>query len=432
MPEKMKRKMNTPRTTKILHALELTGLYVLAFSLPSMTAPKHFGFAFLAIGAIGKKLADPGRKLKLPDGFEWGLICLCFFASLSAMVNLPSFEGMHGVKDTCRYSMLAYIMYRMRPTNQEIRGWIWALSTGLVVASVWGVVDYVAGRRDFLELHGSGLVTHASIYVAIMIVVFLSVVLDNRSSFPRRDKLIMAGLFLITIPWLFLMGSRGTIAGLFVALLFISLVLFKNKKFRRIVMLSGTLTGIVIFICFFFFPTSPVSERMTHLVSTKFDFDTLSLSLYESDQIRFECWQLGVAQATQGDRKILGIGPGNYRTIDPDRFTFENPPVFIREKHIRPTHGHNMYITKWAEEGILGLIVLVAFQVYVLGRFWASRPREGMISWEWVAGAGAFIIPIVAGQFHSRFIYEFAWLSMMLTGYALGRANPPEPGDSGR
>ena len=137
---------------------------------------------------------------------------------------------------------------------------------------------------------------------------------------------------------------------------------------------------------------------------------------------RVDHWIVGYAQATQGGHMLLGIGPKNFTSVKVDRLALSRPLATYPRIWTIPEHAHNLFLTIWVEEGLLGLIAFVLFLGAVAWNLIASRPRRDGISWPWVAALGALVIPVVAGSFNSSFENEFAWLAMMLMGLGMSKA----------
>ena len=71
-----------------------------------------------------------------------------------------------------------------------------------------------------------------------------------------------------------------------------------------------------------------------------------------NDRLRFDHWMVGCAQIIQGDHKLLGIGPRNFTSIKVDQLKFSKPLETYPSVWQIPCHAHNLFLTKWCEEGI--------------------------------------------------------------------------------
>lgn len=399
--------------------MEIAGLCVLLFALPTMRGPRHMGFAILLLGALGTWIFQKHFFIRKPKPFEWLLILICIFTFISAAVNLPSNAGIRGCKDTFRFCFLAWLMFINTYTFKQILTAICFLTAGLFFGLIWGGYDLLTGITLELQLNAVGVVTHSSLFVATAGMVMFSLVLDNSGQVTKPVKYIFLFCFVLTFICLFIMASRATIFGVLVTLLLISPFLIKNKFFIFSLSAGILLTTALLLILFQFYTKSPVTERVKHIVSSRTDPSDFSVKLTKSDQIRHDNWIAAWAQITGGGKFFFGVGPGNFRYIDFKSLKYETPPVHIVEENIIPVHAHNIYLNKWAEEGIIGLIIFIVFQLYVIYKFIQYLPRNHQLRWEWITGVSVFLISTVKGQFHSAFYAENAWLSMILIGLSL-------------
>ena len=407
------------KTTIRFRQLEFFGLISLGFSLPIMEAPKHFAIAFLFIGALGWRLAQKPKVWRKPDTVEWILFAMWSVSLASTVANWPLLKGIHGFKDTSCILFLFWAMYRSNYSTSQIKKLLYAMIGAVIIGLFEGLWEWKSGLRPQLEFHSAGVVTQSSIYLGISIVLMLGVVFDTESQFNNLFRTISVGCILFSLPCLVLMGSRGTLLGFIITAGLLTMVFFHNKKFRTIMAISSALTAGLISVLLITNENSAAAIRIKHLAS---NINGSVFQNTENDLIRLENWKIGLAQATQGGHPWLGIGPRNYPIINIDKLRFNKPLTTYPSIWQDLNHAHNLFLTKLCEEGILGLAAFVAFLIYVAIKLFHFRPRaDSSIHWSWIAAVGALIMPIVAGSFNSSFTNEFAWLSMLLMGFAMGR-----------
>lgn len=402
-----------------IHQLELFGLYALVFSLPIMESPKHFAIAFLFIGALGWRVLEKPIKWRKPDRLEWLLIGMWLVSLASTITNWPMEPGIKGLKNLSCILFLFWAMYRNTYTESQVRFFLWILITAVMIGLIYGLWEWNSGIRPRLEFHSVGVVTQSAIYLGISIFLMFGIFLDNVSGFSARVRAVMAICLLFSLFCLMLMGSRGGVLALIVATGLLSLKLFRNSRFRLALGITLAISAMILIGAYVVIKDNALIQRMKHLAAnldeSGLGFDGLN------DKNRFEHWLVGYAQATQGGHMLLGVGPRNFPSIKADRLRFSKPLVTYPSLWQVPNHAHNLFLTKWCEEGILGLTAFILFLSYIAINLFRYRPSSENIHWTWIACLGALTVPIVAGSFNSSFTNEFAWLSMILMGITMGR-----------
>lgn len=402
-----------------LRQLELFGLYALVFSLPIMESPKHFAIVLFSIGALGWRFLQSPIGWRKPDIFEWLLIGMWLISLASTLANWPMEAGIGGFKNISCILFLFWTMYRNTYSEAQIRLAIWILIAAVMIGLVEGLWEWKSGIRGQLEFHSAGVVTQSAIYLGISIFLMFGIFLDNVSGFTTFVRAVMAICLLFSLFCLIIMGSRGSILAVIVATGLLSLQLFRNNRFRLALGITIAISGIIVIGAHVVIKETILIQRIKHLTS---NLSKSGLRLDGlNDRVRVENWLVGYAQATQGGHMLLGIGPRNFPSIKVDRLRFSKPLVTYPSLWQVPNHAHNLFLTKWCEEGILGLTAFILFLSYIAVNLFRYRPRSEKIHWTWIACLGALTIPIVAGSFNSSFTDEFAWLSMILMGIGMGR-----------
>lgn len=405
-----------------LHQLELFGLYALVFSLPIMESPKHFAIALFSIGALGWRLLQKPIGWRKPDTFEWLLFGMWLVSLASTLANWPVERGIHGFKNLSCILFLFWAMYRNTYEESQIRLFLWILIVAVMLGLVEGLWEWKSGIRGHLEFHSAGVVTQSAIYLGISMFLMFGIFLDTVSGFSTRVRAVMAVCLLFSLFCLIAMGSRGSVLAVIITAGLLSLTFFHNKRFRFALGITLSITVIMTIGAHVSTENSILTQRIKHLAS---NLSKSGLKLDDTggpnDRLRFEHWMVAYAQATQGGHMLLGIGPRNFPSIDVSKLKFEKPLVTYPSIWQVPHHAHNLFLTKWCEEGILGLTAFILFLSYIAINLFRYRPRYEKIHWTWIACMSALTIPIVAGSFNSSFTNEFAWLSMILMGIGMGR-----------
>lgn len=413
--------------------VELFGLCALAVILPNLESPKYFALALFAGGAFFGWLSRKPLEWKKPDALEWLLIAMWGISLASTLANWPFPNGTKGIRGQTFMLLLFWIMYRRQPQFPQMRWFLYALIAGVVIGLPWGFWEWRTGIRSEFEFHSAGVVTQSAIYLGISVLVMVGLLLDNVSGFGARVRVAVSLCFLLSLAGLTLMGSRGAILSVFISVLSLAPVLLRHRKFWMAVAASLLIMVLIAVGVLLATDSYDLERRIKHLSS---NVGRNGLKLDERDRndlFRLDHWKVGYAQATQGTHWLLGIGPANFNSIRVDELRFSSPLVTYPSVWQKPHHAHNLFLTKWAEEGLLGLFAFLLFLGWTLKELILHRPRNGKLRWSWVAALGALIVPVVAGSFNCSFANEFAWLSMLLMGHTMGilrhnrDADPPLP-----
>lgn len=405
-----------------LHQLELFGLYALVFSLPIMESPKHFAIVLFSVGALGWRLLQKPIGWRKPDTFEWLLFSMWLVSLASTLANWPMEPGIRGFENLSCILFLFWALYRNTYKESQIRLFLWILIAAVMLGLVEGLWEWKSGIRGHLEFHSAGVVTQSAIYLGISMFLMFGIFLDTASGFNIYVRVVMAVCLLFSLFCLIVMGNRGSVLAVIAIMGLLSLTLFHSKRLRLALGITLSITIIMTISAYIGTENSILTQRIKHLTS---NVSKHGLKLDDisgpNDRLRFDHWMVGYTQAIQGGHMLLGIGPRNFPSIKVDQLKFSKPLTTYPSVWQVPSHAHNLFLTKWCEEGILGLTAFILFLSYVAFNLFRHRPSPENIHWTWIACLGALIMPIVAGSFNSPFINEFALLSMMLLGISMGR-----------
>jgi O-antigen ligase len=419
--------MSTPQR------VELFGLCALAVILPNLESPKFFALALFAGGAFFAWFSRKPLEWKKPDALEWLLIAMWGISLASTLANWPFPNGIKGLRGQTLLLLLFWIMYRRQYNFPQMQWFLYALIAGVAIGLPWGFWEWRTGIRSEFEFHSAGVVTQSAIYLGISMVVMVAVLLDNVSGFSPRNRVLVGLCLILSLAGLTLMGSRGAILGVLLTVLSLAPLLLRHRKFWMAAAASLLLMVLVAVGVLLATDSYDLERRIKHLFS---NVGPNGLKLDERDQndlFRLDHWKVAYAQATQGQNRLLGMGPLNFISTKVDDLQFSSPLVTYPSIWQKPHHAHNLFLTKWAEEGLLGLCTFILFLGYILKKLITHRPRNGKLTWSWVAALGALIVPVVAGSFNCSFANEFAWLSMLLMGHTMGLvrrnrvSDPPLP-----
>jgi len=368
--------------------LFMGGLGLMILFLPISEFLKNVGY-FLALGGwIVKRALGPGFRITFtPLGV---FLSLYFLASLlSAAFAIDWEEGLKGTWDVFRPLSLFLMIVNDINNTQKVRSclWLFVASTGIGVA--WGLVDYVTSHDLRLGIKSLGYPNHTATYLAMMLVLLLSLLLMDWSIQTRIALGTLTGAALVA---LFLTYSRGGWIAFLAALLFLAVSL---RRWRP--MLIVVAAGVLLFVGFYL--TGILWAPQVGRVLEPFDEE------------RIRMWRGSLLSLW--DHPLLGVGPRNFKNLDPGKYGF------------RPTnHAHSLLFTTVAERGLLGLVTLLALLTgYVREGGKLRRRLKGDLDRAlWHAAMGGFVTIVVAGLFNTTLHSEGAVALWSITALSLASA----------
>jgi O-antigen ligase len=380
-------------------------LPALLFVLPTAETPKNLLIAVYVLVWVGRRLTARTTSWRSPDRVEWALLLMLAASFASTLFNLPYPTGFKGFVDSLKFIAMFWCVYRGGYSDTQHRYFAYSIALGVLIGLVYGTVEVVQKLRPALEFHSAGVVTQSSIYLGISLIMTTGLLLTNpRGSEKRAAVPIFWGVCAIIMTLgLFYMASRGSIVAVVITVAGMLLALKKTKLLA--------VTALVVAIAIAIMLATPnIFDQ--HRAYTKLENIVAAKHLDINDVIRFDNWRIAIKQTAEGGTLWFGVGPMNFSNIDRTRFDFD-PPLSI-PPDIGHAHAHNMFLTKFAEEGAFGFAAFMFFyllMVVALIRDW----RAGrFLRWQTVGAFGALAVPSIAGSFNAPFYQEHAILAMTL------------------
>ncbi len=402
--------------------IEILGLYLLAFALPTMESVKWAGLGLYLMGTLGRRGFEGQISWRRPDRFEWVLIIIIGSAFLSALVNWPLANSTSGLKKVLTYCLLGWLIYTGGYNQKQVLGLLVAITAGILVGLVWSTHDLFGGQNRHLEFHSIPNLNRSTIYHLIAMFIMLGALLDAKVH-AFGSRLFFVGSFVVSIFALIVMGSRATLLGFMVGSIVIGLMLIK-KKITWLWLFLGLVAVIVIMVLTVQVTDKPHLNRglsrftnYYQVLRTGGGFHAL---FSESERVRRDYAKLAWAQITQGGHFLLGTGPGTYKYFDARKLEFEKPLyIFNKKSWTGPTHPHNEFLWRWVEVGLVGLAVHIGFLGFLAVTLYRCRPNHDAITWDWVACVGFLVTALVCGLFNTVLTSEMGWLALMVVGLCM-------------
>ena len=386
-----------------LKQLELILLGMMAFVLPSLETPKTL-FWVLYVVTFLVRMHREGRLWRLPESTVvrvlWGML----LASLvSTLINWPIENGFKGVFDVLKYACLFMCIYAGGYSEKDLRNIAYTIIAGVVAGLSFGLLEVVSNVNERLQFHSAGVVTQSAIYLGMVIILTLGFILRCRDlSMPVRGLLVVA-LAVMAVALAY-MGSRGSMLAVAAALAVIVLV---NLRWRVV---AAVLIGTVVVSVASYFVIKAAPQN----VLNEGHYERLSVErFHKADSERVEAWKVSLARLAVGDSVVWGIGPKNFRSINPSDLGIDSA-FYERAGVIH--HAHNLFLNALVETGIVGFALLLGFYFLIVARLYRQwrEAADGGPGWTWYAGLGGMLVPVIAGSFNAPFSQEHAMLAMML------------------
>jgi O-antigen ligase len=404
------------RLADSMHEIELFFLYALAFSLPILEAPKNIAVVFFAVFWLAGRALKGQLHLRAPDKWEWALFAVLAVSTASTAYNWNGgtfSDETAGLRGTLSWTGIFWLIYKGDYAGAIKTRILNFAMLGAAVGLVWGTWQVYTQARPYLEFNSAGAVTQSVIYLGIVLIAVAGRLFAREPFKSGWTPAYYWACLVFFSAGLVLMGSRGGLLAVAAAAAIVMLAAIikpPNAK-ARLAIISAVIvvSGIS---AYFAAPAMFQHERMfgkvAHFFSDACKNNADCLEYRQGDQQRVDAWRIGIAQGLQGEHPLLGIGPRKFDRIQVEKIHFD-PPLDVYP--FRLTHAHNLFLTKWAEEGALGLIAFLL----LLGMFvYALATRIEVHEWAWTAAVGALVVPIASGFFNTTWKQEHAVLAMML------------------
>lgn len=386
-----------------LKQFELILLGMMAFVLPSLESPKTLFWLLYVITFLVRQHRE-GSLWHVPESAVtrvlWGMLLA---SVISTVINWPIDNGFKGVADVLRYATLFMCIYAAGYSEMDLRRIAYTIIAGALAGLGFGLLEVISNVNERLQFHSAGVVTQSAIYLGMVMVMTLGFIMRCRDlSWFARGLLVIALLAMAVA--LAYMGSRGSMLAVAAALGVIVLV---NLRWRVV---TAVLVGTIAVSVVSYFVIKAVPQNLLN----EGHYERLSVERFQkADNERVEAWKIALARMAQGDSVVWGIGPKNFRSINPADLGIDS--VFYERAGVIH-HAHNLFLTALVETGVVGLAILIGFYYLVGKRLYLQwrYAEEGSPGWTWYAGLGGMLVPIVAGSFNAPFSQEHAMLAMML------------------
>ncbi len=330
---------------------------VVAFTI--LTFPEHLPGSIGAGATVAKPLglvlaaswgalviAKRGALRLLPrdhPAISWTVIAFVGLAAISSVWATDLGQVQYQLPRLVQVAILLYVVYTAATTPRTFRAIVWAYLAGSVITATYSIASgsYLSSGR-LAGLFDPNIFA-AEVLPAIGVSSFLLLT-------PRRlrTRVLAALVLAVDVVALALTQSRGGFVGLAVAL--IAAVVLAGRARPRIAV------GVVLVVAL---GVGYYAEYAPAQVKARFSTISAQNTSGRSDEWR-------IAARMFEDHPVLGVGLGNYPSVEPRYATRSLNLQFVRFVVQLRLVAHNTYLEVAAELGAAGLATLLALLGFTL------------------------------------------------------------------
>lgn len=333
--------------------LALSPLLTFEVSIDTLGTSEPLKFALpvisLALASYGVVVVRRGEGPLKTGGLA---LAVCFFIVVAMASVLAGVASDDGVGDVLQLIGGAALMFAALQICRERREKLIVVAgavAGLLVASIQGLIQQMSGQFSAagLALEGeavgriAGSFGHPNQYAAyVAVFIPLAAALAWTKGVPRWLRLLSLVSVAAAVPALMFAYTRGAVGALVVASL-----LWLAFKGRRTAVLALAL----LFVAGFALAPGTFQQRLESVESNEVT-------------LRSDLW--GAALDIYAEHSLLGAGVARfdeaYASLPSTVAAASQRHLLHKQQVLVPPHANNLYLTVLAEEGLLGLLTLLA------------------------------------------------------------------------
>jgi O-antigen ligase len=406
--------MNLISQFKKLHLinLELTLLFLMLLSLPSLEAPKNIFLVLFVVTAIIRQVKT--KSLMVWSHWDWMFLAIVTTAFLSTIfAGLAPGDEWKGFRVLLTFISVGWLISRSKYSSKQL-GWIfWLTIISALPPLCWGLVQYlVLHTKSSLELHSVGHVNHSAIYLTMIFGATFGLLLSflkDSNTIKKNSFILLTIIFFMAL----LIGASRAAVGIAIILAILFLFMFvKSLRLKLIFISFLTLLTLPTF-----FLSSGVMERQLQLQSTN-----------QSLNGRAEIWHTTIEAARL--YPLFGIGIDNRALVSEDlikKSVESRHEIFNKDYYnFKFKHSHSFYLTNIAERGILGFMVTLCFilmWLQSLTKSYSQAKLDNQSAYLWMGSMSAWLATFGIGFVNTTFHHEHGILACLFLGLHISYLN---------
>lgn len=406
--------MNLISKFKKLHLihLELTLLFLMLLSLPSLEAPKNIFLVLFVVTAIIRQVKT--KSLMVWSHWDWMFLALVTTAFLSTIfAGLAPGDEWKGFRVLLTFISVGWLISRSKYSSKQL-GWIfWLTIISALPPLCWGLIQYlILHTKSSLQLHSVGHVNHSAIYLTMIFGATFGLLLSflkDSNTIKKNSFILLTIIFFMAL----LIGASRSAVGIAIILAILFLFMFvKSLRLKLIFISFLTLLTLPTF-----FLSSGVMERQLQLQSTN-----------QSLNGRAEIWHTTIEAARL--YPLFGIGIDNRALVSEDlikKSVESRHEIFNKDYYnFKFKHSHSFYLTNIAERGILGFMVTLCFilmWLQSLTKSYSQAKLDNQSAYLWMGSMSAWFATFGIGFVNTTFHHEHGILACLFLGLHLSYLN---------
>jgi O-antigen ligase len=390
-------------------------------ALPSSEAPKTIFFIlFISLFLTSHRNILSFKKLLVSDYLLIAWMLTGFVVAEFAEIHLNEWSG---ARSAMLIPLFLFCLKNTQFNNKEIMLFLMTAIISSLLASAEGLWQLYSHQKNSLELNSVGHVNHTAIFLGITYTIALAFALTrNRSNswFIRSLSIVLVIIFgsLVIIT-----NSRGSVLTLAIITLCFGIVWTIKSKKPLFIILIATL----------FVTTGLYLEKASIVKKTL--SQTASSSSFNSLSGRIPIWNS--ALLIWRHNPAFGIGIKNFNQATKERqenWLIEEKKTYSDKIYQPYSHGHSLFFNTLAEQGIIGLSVILVNLFCICYLLHLHRPKreDSQMQWLlWLSATGTMQVVLINGIFNTTLHHEHGLLSVLIIGLWWSRIKDPAIGPAG-
>lgn len=406
--------MNLISKFKKLHLihLELTLLFLMLLSLPSLEAPKNIFLVLFVVTAIIRQVKT--KSLMVWSHWDWMFLALVTTAFLSTIfAGLAPGDEWKGFRVLLTFISVGWLISRSKYSSKQL-GWIfWLTIISALPPLCWGLIQYlILHTKSSLQLHSVGHVNHSAIYLTMIFGATFGLLLSflkDSNTIKKNSFILLTIIFFMAL----LIGASRSAVGIAIILAILFLFMFVKSLRLKLIFISF----LTLLTLSTFFLSSGVMERQLQLQSTN-----------QSLNGRAEIWHTTIEAARL--YPLFGIGIDNRALVSEDlikKSVESRHEIFNKDYYnFKFKHSHSFYLTNIAERGILGFMVTLCFilmWLQSLTKSYSQAKLDNQSAYLWMGSMSAWFATFGIGFVNTTFHHEHGILACLFLGLHLSYLN---------